>query len=194
MKQVSESVGAYYHHYPRIAVAVGAYHEGKNNAMIAGWHTPLSFNPPLFGVSLSPRRFTYKMIVESGEFTVNFLPASAAGLIAALGGSKGAAVDKFAAFNVARDIPLKTNAPVLADAYAAYECKLLEDRQFGDHQLLVGEVVAVHSLAEAFTAEETIDLKSITPAFYMGNDKYITKFKAAIETLERHKFGQPGVL
>lgn len=194
MKQVSENTGAFYHHYPRIAVVVTAYHNGKSNAMTAGWHTPLSFNPPLFGVSLSPRRQTYKMILESGEFVVNFLPATTAGLIAAIGGSKGAAIDKFESFNIAKDIPLKVNAPVLSDAYAAYECKLIDNRPYGDHQLLVGEVVAVHSLSEAFTTEETLDLKTVTPAFYMGNDKYITKFKATIETMEREKFGRPGAM
>jgi flavin reductase (DIM6/NTAB) family NADH-FMN oxidoreductase RutF len=155
--------------------------------MTCGWHTPLSFKPPLYGVLLSPKRFTYKLIVDSGEFAVNFLPATAASLAAAIGGSKGANIDKFAAFNIKRDIPLKTNAPVLEDAYATYECKLVEDRLYGDHQLLVGEVVAVHWLPEAFTSEETLDLKTIAPAFYLGNDKYTTKLKATIEKVERGK-------
>lgn len=138
MKQVSESVGAYYQHYPRIAAVVSAYNDGKADAMTCTWHTPLSSKPPLFGVLLTPRRFTYQLIVDSKEFAVNFLPAESARLLAAVGGSKGAMVDKFATYNIARDIPLKTNAPVLADAYAAYECKLVEDRPYGDHQLLVG--------------------------------------------------------
>ena len=192
MKQVSGEVGAFCQHYPRLAVVVTAYHDDKPNAMVAGWHAPLSFDPPLFGVSLSPKRHTYQMIIDSGEFTVNFLPASKAGLIAALGGSKGSNMDKFAAFNIARDLPLKTNAPVLSDAYAAYECKLVEDRKYGDHQLLVGEIVAVHTLTGAFTAEELLDLKAVTPAFYMGKDKYITRLKATVETMEREKFGQSG--
>ncbi len=90
-------------------------------------------------------------------------------------------MDKFATFNIARDISLKTNVPVLADAYAAYECKLVEDRQYGDHQLLVGEIVAVHSLEEAFTREGSLDPKAMNPAFYLGNDLYLTKLKATIE-------------
>jgi len=190
MKQVTESVGAYYQHYPRIAVAVSAYHDGKADVMTCGWHTPLSSKPPLFGVLLSPKRFTYKLIADSGEFAVNFLPAESDGLLAAIGGTKGMNVDKFAAFNIARDIPLKTNVPILADAYAAYECKLVEDRVYGDHQLLVGEVVAVHRLAEAFTIEETLDIKTVTPAFYLGNDRYMTKLKATIEKMERGKLPQ----
>ncbi|KTB48391.1 Conserved protein/domain typically associated with flavoprotein oxygenase, DIM6/NTAB family [Dehalogenimonas alkenigignens] len=185
MKQVSESVGAYYQHYPRIAVVVSAYHDGKADAMTCTWHTPLSSKPPLFGVMLTPRRFTYQLIVDSKEFAVNFLPAESARLLAAVGGSKGATVDKFAAYNIARDIPLKTNAPVLADAYAAYECKLVEDRPYGDHQLLVGEVVAAHWLEEAFTEGGSLDLKAAVPAFYLGNDSYVTRLKPTVEKIDR---------
>ncbi|MGI2335651.1 MAG: flavin reductase family protein [Dehalogenimonas sp.] len=194
MKQVSEEVGAYYQHYPRLAAVVAAYHDGKPNAMVAGWHTPLSFNPPLFGVSLSPKRHTYQMILDSSEFSVNFLPASKVNLIAALGGSKGSQMAKFSAFGIARDIPLKTNSPILTDAYAAYECKLIDNRTYGDHHLLVGEVVAVHTLVEAFTSDEMLDLKTVAPAFYLGKDNYIVKMKATVETMERERFGKTDCL
>ncbi|APV44412.1 NADH-FMN oxidoreductase RutF, flavin reductase (DIM6/NTAB) family [Dehalogenimonas formicexedens] len=185
MKQVSESTGAFYQHYPRTAVIVCAYHEGKTDAMTCTWHCPLSSKPPLFGILLSPKRFTYQLIIDSGEFSVNFMASESAGLLAAVGGTKGATTDKFAAFSIAKDIPLKTNAPVLADAYAAYECKLTETRQYGDHQLIVGEVVAVHWLAEAFSEDGSLDMKAVTPAFYLGNDKYITKQKSTIDKVER---------
>ncbi len=57
MKQVSESVGAYYQHYPRIAAVVSAYHDGKADAMTCTWHVPLSSRPPLFGVSSDAQPF-----------------------------------------------------------------------------------------------------------------------------------------
>lgn len=191
MKKISEEIGAFYQHYPRLAAVVGAFDDGRANAMVAAWHTPLSFSPPLFGVSIAPKRHTYDMIARSKEFSVNFLPASSAGLLAALGGSKGSDVDKFTAFNISRDTPLKSNTPILTDAYAAFECKLVEDRRFGDHQLLVGEIVAVHTADEYFTTDDILNLKKLTPAFYMGNDKYITRFQAVVEAREREKFSRP---
>jgi flavin reductase (DIM6/NTAB) family NADH-FMN oxidoreductase RutF len=185
MKQVSESTGAFYQHCPRTAVIVCAFHEGKMDVMTCTWHCPLSSKPPLFGILLSPKRFTYQLILNSGEFSVNFMPSDSGGLLAAVGGTKGTSTDKFKTFNIAKDIPLKTNAPVLADAYAAYECKLTENRTYGDHQLIVGEVVAVHCVPEAFTADGSLDAKAVTPVFYLGNDKYITKQKSTIEKIER---------
>ena len=50
--------------------------------------------------------------------------------------------------HVATEKPLKTAVPILGAAYAAYECKLVDDREYGDHRWLVGEVVAVHLLEE----------------------------------------------
>jgi flavin reductase (DIM6/NTAB) family NADH-FMN oxidoreductase RutF len=185
MKQVSENIGAYYQHYPRTAIIVCAHYEGKTDAMACTWHSPISSKPPLFGILLSPKRYTYKLIVSSKEFTANFMSAESIGLLSAVGGTKGEITDKFAAFNISKDIPLKTNAPVLADAYAAYECKLTEDRQYGDHRLIVGEVVAVHWLAEGFTDDGSLDVKAVTPAFYLGNDTYITKQKPTVEKIDR---------
>ncbi|PPD58785.1 flavin reductase family protein [Dehalogenimonas etheniformans] len=185
MKEVSESTGAFYQHYPRTAVIICAYHDGKMDAMTCTWHCPLSSKPPLFGILLSPKRFTYQLIIDSGEFSVNFMSAESVGLLSAVGGTKGETTDKFAAFKISRDIPLKTNSPVLADAYAAYECRLTEDRQYGDHQLLVGEVVAVHLAVEAFTEDGSLNARAVTPAFYLGNDKYITKQKPTVEKIER---------
>lgn len=170
----SEDIGEFYHHYPKVVAIVTAQAQGKENAMAVAWHISLSFAPPLYGVAISPKRFTYQLITQSKEFGVNFLPFKAAELVAAVGGSKGQTIDKFQKFGIARDKSLKTAVPILSDAYAAYECKLTDDREYGDHRLLVGEVVAVHMLKEAFTPEETLDLNKVMPTLYLGKELYLT--------------------
>jgi flavin reductase (DIM6/NTAB) family NADH-FMN oxidoreductase RutF len=189
-KVVSEDIGAYYHHYPRVAAIVTAHSPGKENAMAVGWHTPISFAPPLYGIALSTKRFTYKLIAESKEFGVNFLPFEEAELVAAVGGSKGEEVDKFSRFNIAREKPVKTQVPILKAAYAAYECRLVDDRLYGDHRLLVGEIVAVHLLKEAFSPEETLNLAKVSPALYLGSERYLTASSEAIKYLDREVYGK----
>ena len=71
---------------------------------------------------------------------------------------------------MAKDIPIKTNAPVLAEAYATCECKLVEDRQFGFHQLLVGEKAAAHWLAGGFEQNGSQHMKTVGPAFCLGGE------------------------
>ena len=184
-KVTSEGVGAFYHHCPGIAAVVTAHAGGRDNAMAAAWHMPISSKPPLYGVAVSPKRFTYQLILDSKEFGINFLPAEEAELVASVGGSKGKEMDKFQAFKIKKDNPVKTAVPILKSAYAAYECQLVDDRLYGDHRLLVGEVVAVHYLEEAFIEDETLDLARVSPVLYLGNEHYLDISEYAVRTLDR---------
>ncbi len=188
-KVIAEDTGAFYQHYPELGVVVTAQAGGKDNAMAVAWHTSISRKPPLYGVSISPKRFTYQLIADSKEFGVNFLPFAEAELVAAVGGSGGYEIDKFHRFNIARDKPVKTAVPILKAAYAAYECKLVDDKLYGDHRLLVGEIVAVHLLREAFTPEETLDLDKVSPILYLGHELYVTTSKD-IRYLDREVYGK----
>jgi len=189
-KVISEDIGAYYYHHPRVAAIVTAQAKGRQNAMAVAWHTPISFSPPLYGIAVSPKRFTYQLIVQSKEFGVNFLPFEQAELVASVGGSKGEEIDKFRQFDIAQDRPVKTAVPILKAAYAAYECKLIDDKGYGDHRLLVGEVVAVHSLEEAFTPEGILDLAEVSPTLYLGNERYVTASRETIKYLDRKVYGK----
>jgi len=189
-KVIGEGIGAFYHHYPRVAAIVTAQAGGKSNAMAVAWHMPISFTPPLYGISVSPKRFTYQLIIDSKQFGVNFLPFDRAELVASVGGSKGQEIDKFRQFNIARAQSLKTAVPILKDAYAAYECQLVDDRGYGDHRLLVGEIVAVHLLKEAFAPEEVLDLDKVSPALYLGHDLYLTTSKDTIRSIDREVYGK----
>ena len=185
MDKVSEGTGKFYHHYPRVAVVVTARFEGRDNAMAVAWHVSLSSKPPLYGVAVSPKSFTYELVADSREFAVNFLPADKVEMVAAAGGSKGREMDKLKAFKIERRDSVKAAVPILKDAYAAYECELVEDRLYGDHRLLVGEIVAVHYLEEAFTAGGTLDLEKVSPVLYLGNEQYLDVGKCRIRTVDR---------
>ncbi len=185
-KTVSDNAGAFYQHYPRVAVVVTASAGGRDNAMSIAWHTSISKNPPLYGVAVSPGHFTYKLIAESRQFGVNFLPDDKAELVAALGGSKGREMDKFSAFSIEKDDAKKINVPILKDAYAAFECKLVDDRLYGDHKLLVGEVVAVHYAEEAFMQNGVLDIEKVSPTLYIGGEIYLDTRECMVRRLDRN--------
>lgn len=180
-----EEVGKFYQHYPAVAAVVTARVGEKANAMAAAWHSSLSFEPPLYGVAISPKRFTHDLILEAGEFGVNFLPFEKAEIVAAVGGSTGREVDKFEAFNIAEERPVLTSVPIIAEAYAAYECKLVSHHTFGDHTWFVGEIVMVHLVEGALTDEGMLDLSSVKPAMYLGADRYVTALRESLCYLDR---------
>jgi len=71
LKIVTKNVTKCSHHYPKTAAIVTASAQGKDNAMTAAWHSPISLQPPLYGVSISPNRFTHHLIAKSEEFGIN---------------------------------------------------------------------------------------------------------------------------
>jgi flavin reductase (DIM6/NTAB) family NADH-FMN oxidoreductase RutF len=184
-KIVTEDVGKFSQHYPRVAVIVTASARGRDAAMTAAWHSSVSFKPALYGIAIAPKRFTYQLIRESREFGINFIPSGKASLAASIGGTSGHQMDKFERFNVKKEKPLKTTAPVLKDAYAVYECKLADSKPYGDHIWIVGEIVAVHFLEEAFTPAEILDLDKMKPLFYLGSDFYASTDKNSVSFVKR---------
>lgn len=189
-KLVSENIGKFYQHYPHSAVVVTSKSKGKENAMAAAWHCALSHTPPLYGVSISPRRLTHRLILESKEFGINFLPLSRAELIAAVGGTKGEEIDKFGTFNIARENPIRTEVPLLEAAQVCYECRLEDYHTYGDHTLFVGQVLAVHYDPQLFTADEVLDLSKVKPALYLGNDYYFSPDSSTLKYVDRQQFRQ----
>lgn len=185
-----DNVGEFYHHYPRVAAILTVNNNGKKNAMAVAWHSSISFKPPLYGVSVAPKRYTYHLIVESGEFGINFMPFELAEIIASVGGSGGNQIDKFRKFNLAEDKPLKTNVPILKEAYAVYECKLVDNKTYGDHAWMVGEIVAVHFNENLFTDKGALDTSKLRPALYLGAELYITINKESERLLDRETYGK----
>jgi flavin reductase (DIM6/NTAB) family NADH-FMN oxidoreductase RutF len=184
-KIVTEDIGKFSQHYPKVAVIVTASARGREDAMTAAWHSSISLKPPLYGIAIASKRFTYQLITESQEFGINFIPSEKASLAAAIGGTSGKQMDKFERLNIKKEKPLKTTAPILKDAYAAYECKLVDNKPYGDHLWLVGEIVAVHFLEEAFTPAEVLDLDNIKPLLYLGSDQYASTDKSSIKLIKR---------
>ncbi len=189
LKVVAEDIGAFYHHYPRTAAIVTVSHEGRRNAMAVAWHCPVSFKPPLYGIAIAPKRFSYNMIRGAGQFAINFMPLDRAETIAAVGGSSGSLSDKFMQFDLQEAPAIKTEAPILKEAYAAYECMVFDSRIFGDHAWIIGSIVAVHADGEVFKADGTLDLDLLQPALYLGAEIYCAVDKRTTRVLERQKYG-----
>lgn len=183
----AEHAGGFYHFYPKLATVVTVQSAEKRNALAIAWGCPISREPPIYGVSISPKRYSHGLILEAGEFAVNFLPLEARKLIAAVGRTSGRELDKFERFKIEVEQPLRLSTPILKQAYAAYECKLLEHRAWGDHDWFVGRILAVHQEEGAFSAEGLIDLEQVNPALYLGGDFYLEVEKRAIYRVGREE-------
>jgi len=175
MKKTLTKFEYFQYFYPYTVAIVGAKFEEKINFMSAAWHSPLSFSPPLFGVLISKKRFSHYIISNAKEFTVNFIPFNKVKISAQMGRKSGRDIDKVKTFKI-KLLPAKViSSPILEDSYAALECRLIDIKTYGDHDLFVGEVVAVHQEEDAFAEENgVLNTKKIKPLLYLGSDMYIT--------------------
>lgn len=184
LRKTIEGAGGFTLDNPRVAAVVTCRGKGTFGALTATWHCPLSADPPLFGVSVRPKRFSYDLILESKEFAVNFLPLEKADIVAALGGSTGRQGDKFDKFRLAKEKALKISAPIMHEAYAVYECVLQDHKTYGDHEWLVGLVVACH-YDETMLKDDALDLSRFSPALYASGERYISIDRASMRHLPR---------
>ncbi len=182
---ISQGLTKFYQQYPRIPVVITAQAKGRRNAMVIARHTVVSTAPPTYGVSLQSGAFTYELIAESKEFGVNFLPFEEAELVDAIGSSKGREIDKFQRFNIAVDKAVKTAVPILKAAYAAYECKVVDDRNYGGSRWVVGEIVAMQTLKECLAPQEILDLDRVNPLLYLGEQHYLTTARETLKYVPR---------
>jgi flavin reductase (DIM6/NTAB) family NADH-FMN oxidoreductase RutF len=166
----TEQFDKFYYLFPQTVAVIGV----GRNLMPAAWHTPISAKPPLYGVLVSPKRFTYELLKSENGFTVNFLKHNQADLIAKLGSTSGRDVDKLIRFNIATEPADRINGAIMSISYAAYECEKYAIHEYGDHFLIVGRILLVHVAHDALRKKEIIDEKQVLPALYFGKDRYLT--------------------
>jgi len=147
--------------------------KGKTNIITLAWHTPISRHPPLYGISIAPKRYSHKLIKKSKEFVINFIPYSLANAAQFCGTHSGRSTEKLCKTKLTLVPSKKLSTPLIKEGYAHLECKLVKSTSFGDHTLFVGEVINVSADAKAFK-NELLRTDHIHPLYYIGENNYTT--------------------
>ena len=124
-------------------VLVTASFEGKDTITPVAWNVPVSKDPPLVLVAISPERFVYSLIKGSGEFGVNLPSEALLEKVYFCGRRSGREVDKFKATGLTRLKARFIKAPLIKECIANIECKVMNIYPAGDHELFVGKVLRV---------------------------------------------------
>lgn len=108
--------------------------EGGPHYMVANWGTQASFDPWRYVIAIKNVARTLKNAKDAGAFTVNLLEASKKDVVKEILKTKG--------WNDHAADEGPTDAPRLPEAYAGFDCRVLDTIDVGgDHTLVVGEVV-----------------------------------------------------
>lgn len=169
---------------PKSAILVTAVDEaGRPNIITLAWHSPVSIDPPLYGISISPKRYTHELIEKTKEFVVNFPPWKLLEKVHYCGSYSGRKVDKFRQTGLTPWPSERVRPPSIAECYLHLECKLGRSPALGDHTWFSGHIVAI--TADEGVFEDGILKEQGDPILYLGKDKYQNLRAQRVQMRER---------
>lgn len=113
------------------------------NALTVGWTGVLCTHPPLTYISLRPSRYSYDIIRQAGCFVINLPTTALCKAIDFCGVRSGKDTDKLATCGLHPLAAKRVTAPLLAECPVALECRVIEVRPLGTHDMFLAEIVGV---------------------------------------------------
>jgi flavin reductase (DIM6/NTAB) family NADH-FMN oxidoreductase RutF len=129
---------------PGPIVLVSSAHKRETNIMTMGWHMIMEFQPSLIGCIISSANHSFEMIRKSKQCVINLPTEDLAAKVMKIGNSSGRDIDKFAEFGLTAKPATHVRAPLIAECYANFECKLVDSSLIRKYNLFVFEVVKAH--------------------------------------------------
>lgn len=142
---------AFFHRFLNCGPAVlgVAQHGGPPNIITLAWVAPVSHDPPLVMISVSPRRYSHGLIKGGREVTINVPPWSLLEEVAFCGRVSGRDVDKFAETALTPVPSERVKPPGIEQCLATLECVWENSFGAGDHTAFIMRVVRIVADEEA---------------------------------------------
>jgi flavin reductase (DIM6/NTAB) family NADH-FMN oxidoreductase RutF len=116
----------------------------KSNIITVAWTGILGTVPPKTYISVRPRRHSYNIIKESGEFVINLTTEALIHAADYCGMYTGAKVDKFSACHLQKEEVPGFSCPMIAEAPLSLACRVTDVIPMGSHDMFIADVVSVH--------------------------------------------------
>lgn len=142
---MQQSFPPFVHSFPAPAVIIGCGSRDKPNLITCSWFGTVCSEPPLVSVSIRKSRYSYQLIHDTGEFTVNIPRDTELAIVQYCGTASGRNVNKFAELGLtAAACPPLSHAPLIAEFALVLGCRVRQELELGSHCMFIADVVAVH--------------------------------------------------
>jgi len=141
MSKIKWKGGALIAPLPPVMVSSGDME--RSNIMTVAWTGIINTIPPKTYISVRPKRHSYNIIKESGEFVINLTPSKLIKAADYCGIYTGAKVDKFAKCALNKEQASEVSCPLIAESPLSLECKVTEIIPLGTHDMFLADIVAV---------------------------------------------------
>lgn len=126
---------------PAVMVSCGSLE--KPNIITIAWTGTICSDPAMTYISVRPSRFSYDIIRESGEFTINLVNRDLVFAADYCGVRSGRDVDKFREQNLTAVAGRTVSCPSIAESPVNLECRVTEIIPLGSHHMFLAEITAV---------------------------------------------------
>ncbi|MFH0771436.1 MAG: flavin reductase family protein [Candidatus Omnitrophota bacterium] len=117
---------------------------GRPNIITLAWTGIICSEPPMLSISIRPHRYSYGLIKEQGEFTVNVPSENLMKETDICGVVSGRDRDKFELTKLTAEKASLIKPPLIKECLAALECRLKSSILLGTHEIFMAEILAVH--------------------------------------------------
>lgn len=136
------------------------------NIITLAWVGVVCSEPPVLSISVRPGRHSHRLIRESGVFVVNIPREDQLRELDYCGMASGRDVDKFAELGLTAVAGSQVAAPLIKECPVNLECRVIDMKNLGAHDLFLGEIVAVHMDEEVMNDKGDIDISRLRPIAY----------------------------
>lgn len=127
---------------PAVLVSCGATPE-EYNVLTVSWTGTICSNPPMCYVSIRPERHSYDIIKRTGAFVINLTNRDMEFATDFCGVKSGRECNKFEMANLTPQKAEFVDAPIILESPVSIECKVVEIKPLGSHDMFIAEVVNV---------------------------------------------------
>lgn len=171
MKQ-SWKPGTMIYPLPAVLVSCGNTPERRNLITVA-WTGTICTNPAMCYISIRPERYSYGIIKEEMEFTINLTTEAMAHATDWCGVRSGKDFDKWKETGLTPMPGVKVSCPYIEESPLSIECRVKEIVKLGSHDMFIAEVLNVLA-DEKYMDPETgaFDLAKALPISYSHGGYY----------------------
>ena len=127
-------------HPQKCVVAVVKDRNDKFNMITLEWFMRSSIDPPIYAISIGHLRYSYECLQQNRFFNLVFLSKEQVNTAIISGSKSGRNIDKFVETKEPFFAGRLANFPILREAVANFECKVISQVRSGDHTIFLGEV------------------------------------------------------
>lgn len=173
--------------YPLPAVMISCGREGERpNIITVAWAGTICSTPAMVSISVRKERYSHQIIKDTKEFVINLTTKDLVFATDYCGVRSGRDVDKFKEMKLTPEPSKNIKAPAIKESPVNLECKVVEIKELGSHDMFIAEVVGV-CVDEAYMDEKgkfhlnDTELVTYSHGEYFLLGKKVGKFGYSVE-------------